>query len=69
MSYELPKRLRTLRERKRISRRVLGELCGVSKNMVAMYERGERKPGICVLCEMADYFEVSTDYLLGRTEK
>lgn len=61
-------RLRMLRERRRVSRRVLAELCGVSKSAMARYERGEREPGIGVVCELADYFGVSADYLLGREE-
>lgn len=66
---EFPKRLRRLREKKRISRVVLSELCGLSKNAVARYERGERQPTTEALCALADYFGVSTDYLLGRSEK
>ena len=61
-----PKRLQNLRERRRISRRVLSELCGLSKNMIAQYERGEKEPTAGALVEIADFFEVTTDYLLGR---
>ena len=63
---EFPKRLRRLREKKRISRRVLADFCEVSKSAVARYERGEQEPTANVICKLADYFEVSTDYLLGR---
>lgn len=63
---EFPKRLRKLRERKRMNQKVLGECCGVSKNTVARWERGEREPTMCSLIKIADFFEVSTDYLLGR---
>lgn len=59
-------RLRTLREKRRLSRRVLAELCGLSKNMVSLYERGEREPSVEALVSLADFFEVTTDYLLGR---
>ena len=31
------------------------------------YERGEREPSIAMLCDMADYFHVSLDELLGRS--
>lgn len=64
-----PARLRQLRERRRISRRVLSELCGLSKNTIARYERGERQPGITEAGDLADFFEVSMDYICGRTEK
>lgn len=63
-----PRRLQKLRERRRISRRVLSELCGLSKNMIAIYERGEMEPTASAVIQIADYFGVSTDYLLGRAE-
>lgn len=49
-----------------MNQKALGECFGLSKNMVGMYERGEREPSLSVLIEVADFFEVSTDYLLGR---
>ena len=61
-----PKRLQDLRERRRLSRRTLAELCGLSKNMISLYERGEKAPSVDALISLADFFEVSTDYLLGR---
>lgn len=59
-------RLKTLRSRRRISRKTLSELCGLSKNQVARYERMERVPTVQSLESLADFFEVSIDYLLGR---
>lgn len=61
-------RLRRLRERKGLSRRALSELCGLSKNMIAVYERGEADPSTETICQMANLFGVSADYLLGRTK-
>lgn len=61
-----PQRLQALREKKRLSRRALAELCGLSKNMISLYERGEKAPSVDALISLADYFGVSTDYLLGR---
>lgn len=58
-----PKRLRKLRERHRMDRKALGELCGLSKNMIGRYERGERVPDIYIAREIAQLFEVSMDYL------
>lgn len=63
---EFPKRLQRLRERRRISRKALGELCGLSKNIIGQYERGEKVPTVENLVQLADYFEVTVDYLLGR---
>lgn len=69
MSNEtFPTRLRRLRERRHISRRVLSELCGLSQNMVAVYERGEVEPTASALKALATCLEVSADYLLGISE-
>ncbi len=61
-----PKRLRYLRDRHRMKRKTLGECCGMSKDMIGKYERGEREPSVKNLIRLADFFNVSTDYLLGR---
>lgn len=61
-----PERLRALRERSRMSRLVLSQLCGLSKNLIAMYERGEKTPSADNLIRLADFFDVSIDYLVGR---
>ena len=61
-----PKRLRALRERRQIKRRVLAELCGLSQLMIRRYEEGEMEPKASSLEVLADYFEVTVDYLLGR---
>ena len=63
---EFPVRLQKLRERRRMNRKALGELCGLSKNIIGQYERGEKEPSVRTLIELADICEVSTDYLLGR---
>ena len=55
-----------LREKKRISRKVLSELCGLASDSIRRYERGEREPSMESLVLIADFFEVSVDYLLGR---
>ena len=64
---EFPRRLQRLREQDRKSRRVLSELCGLPDSAIKRYERGEIKPNIESLIAIADYFHVSIDYLLGRT--
>lgn len=66
MESEFPGRLRRLRERRRMNRKTVGECCGLSKNIIGMYERGEKEPSLKTLIKIADFFEVSTDYLLGR---
>lgn len=69
MRSAFPGNLRRLRERKRISRRVLSELCGLSKNAVARYERGDRVPSLADAAALADFFGVSLDELWGRGQK
>lgn len=63
---EFPSRLRQLREGKGVSRQVLAECCGLSKNIIGQYERGEKTPSIETLVILADFFSTSIDYLLGR---
>ena len=60
-----PQRLQTLREKRNLSRRTLAELCGLSKNMISLYERGEKAPSVEALVNLADFFGVSTDSLRG----
>lgn len=57
------KNLKQLRERRRISCRVLSELCGLSKNSIARYERGERMPSLSDAAVLADFFQVTLDDL------
>lgn len=62
-------RLRRIRERRHISRKTLAELCGLSKNTIARYERGERVPSLTDAAQIADALGVSLDYLSGHNEK
>ena len=62
-------RLQRSRERRRVSRRVMSELCGLSTGAIRKYERGERIPNIIALEAIADYLGCTTDYLLGRDEE
>ena len=66
---EFRQRLQQLREKKRISRKVLSELCGLNSDAVRRYERGEVEPTLHSLVALAEYFEVSVDYLAGRCDK
>ena len=59
-------RLQFLREKKRISRNVLSELCGLHPDAVRRYERGECEPNLESLIAISDFFEVSIDYLVGK---
>lgn len=59
-------RLRTARRKKGISAEVASELCGLSPPMVSRYECGESVPKVSALCDLADIYGVSADFLLGR---
>lgn len=63
---EFPRRLQQLRERQRISRKTLSELCGLQSDAVRKYERGEAEPKLSSFIALADYFRVSLDDLAGR---
>ena len=62
-------RLRGLRIEKHVSQLKLSVELGFSQSIVAAYEAGRKNPSIFSLCCMADYFNCSTDYLLGRTDR
>lgn len=61
-------RLRSLRSEKELTRATLSNLIGISPSSLNMYERGEREPGIETLEQIADFFNVDMDYLIGRQE-
>lgn len=65
---EFPARLRRLREEKRIKRYILSQRCGLHSDAVRRYERGEAEPDLQSLIAIADFFEVSLDYLCGRAD-
>ena len=46
----------------------MGQCCGLSKNVIALYENGQRLPSVDSLVSLAEFFEVSTDFLLGRAD-
>lgn len=61
-----PRKLQALRERRRISRKVLSELCGLAPDAVRRYERGEAEPTLSSLLLLADFFDIPLDELTGR---
>ncbi len=64
-----PERLTELRERYNLSRQQLADILGVSRASLEYYEKGKRTPDIEVLYKLSDYFNVTSDYLIGRTDK
>lgn len=61
-------RLKELRKQKQISQLKLAMDLGMNQNTVSRYETGEREADYQTLIAFAEYFHVSVDYLLGRTD-
>ena len=61
-------KLKELRIEKGLSQRKLGELLGFCNQTVSFWETGSREPDLDALIKIADFFEVSVDYLLGRED-
>lgn len=65
----LGQRIKDLRKQKHISQTELGKFVGVSQTTVTAWENGRAEPSSAFLSKLADLFNVTTDYLLGRPEK
>ena len=61
------KNLRKLRMNKGISQQRLAEVIGTSQQSINKYENHNVEPDISTLILLADYFQVSVDYLIGHT--
>ena len=59
-------RLRIVREQRNLSQKDVAKYLGITSQAYGYYERGERNPGADNLRKLANYFDVSVDYLLGR---
>lgn len=63
------KNLKELRLSQNLTTTELGKIIGCSNPTITHYERGDREPSIDMLCKLADYFNVSVDYLIGHETK
>jgi len=61
-------RLKELRKNSNLTQKQLGELIGSSERGIQNYELSQRKPTYDILISIADYFDVSIDYLVGRSD-
>lgn len=61
-------RLREIRLANNLTQKELAVLFKLSESAIGMYERDEREPSFKLANEIADRFEVTTDYLFGRTD-
>lgn len=64
----LSNRLKELRAEKNISQNQLATLVGISRTAYSNYEQGIREPSIDIIILLCNFFDVSADYLIGRTD-
>ena len=69
MSCSYQRRLRDLREDHDKTQQDIADILGTSQTMYARYERGANELPLRHLLTLAEYYGVSTDYLLGRSDK
>ncbi len=62
-------RLKELRKKKGVTQLKLAMDLGLNQNSVSRYETGEREADYKTLIMLADYFDVTVDYLLERTDE
>jgi transcriptional regulator with XRE-family HTH domain len=62
-------RIRELRKKKNITMRELGSKLGLAESTISLLETGKRDLNSTILQKLADFFEVSIDYLLGREKE
>lgn len=62
-------RLKGLREDRDLTQDQIADILNITRSAVANYENGIREPDIHLLVKIADYFNISLDYLLCRTNK
>ncbi len=60
-------KLKELRKEKGISLKELGSIVGVAESTMSLYENGKRQPDYETLLRLAEYFDVTVDYLLRGT--
>ena len=63
------KNIRSIREDNDVTQQQMAELLNVSQNTYSQYETGKIEWTASTLIKIADYFDVSVDYLLDRTKK
>lgn len=61
-------RLKQLRQDNHLTQKQLADGLGLTSTAIQYYERSRSKPSYDILIAMADYFHVSIDYLVGRTD-
>ena len=60
--------LKSLRKAKKVTQKIVAQVTEISERNYQDYEADKKKPGFDNLIALADYFDVSLDYLVGRSE-
>ncbi|MDR2648863.1 MAG: helix-turn-helix domain-containing protein [Clostridiales bacterium] len=70
MSYRknFATKIAELRRDNNMSMQVLATTLGVTHQAISLMEHSKRSPSFEILCQLADFFDVSLDYLCGRSE-
>lgn len=67
MNHSFPRIITMLRKEKGLSQKSAADQLGISQALLSHYEKGVRECGLEFVVRIADFYDVSTDYLLGRT--
>ncbi len=66
--FDFGEHLKTMRQNKGLTQKQLGKETGTSERAIQNYELGVRKPTYEILISLSDFFNVSLDYLTGRSD-
>ena len=69
MNRTFPQTLSALRRERSISQRQAAADLNISQALLSHYENGAREPGLSFVCRACDYYQVSADYLLCRSDE
>lgn len=67
--HDFPIKLKLLRAKKGITQKQLAEVLNIQPNSVQRLEYGTARPSLDTVIAIADYFDVSLDYLVGRSDE
>ncbi len=69
MERTFPETLSALRRQRNISQRTAAAELNISQALLSHYENGAREPGLAFICKVCDYYGVTADYLLCRSDE
>ena len=61
-------RIRDIREDNDLTQKQISEILNCDQSLYSKYERGDREIPLALIIKLADYYETSVDYLIGRTD-